>query len=193
MADRQREEVLNVVLASCIGARGVTANPETILASPGKARAMPDVIVSLQGLRCAVEGKIGDISGAKKLVMETAKERVDTGIAHLAIGVIYPAELRETAFAHLQEAMESANLEFFVYTEAGEGDWRTGAVDSLLNELRRAHEILSEDDIVQRAVDDLNIGMHAVANILYSSAATCDRLIDLLGIMETVEDAKDTD
>lgn len=193
MAHRKREEVLNVTLATCVAARGMRASPETILPSPDASHAMPDVIASFRGLRWAVEGKVGDIPNARDLVTRDAKSRVDNGIAHMAIGVIYPADLRETPFASLHKAMEKSIFEFFVYTEAGASDWRTGGVDSMLSELRRAHEALSRDDVVQKAVDQLSVGMDAVANVLFASAATCDRLVDLLGIGETGADGKNTD
>jgi hypothetical protein len=187
---RQREEVLNVTLASCIASRGLIAAPETIT----QRHEMPDVIATFRGLRCVIEGKSGDVQNAREVVAGDARRRVEQGVAHLAIAVVYPRELRTTAFAHLLVAMNSAVLDFMVYTENGPGDWRTGGVDAILEELRRAHETIVRDDAVTRAVEKLSLGMGAVANALIGSSAVCDRLIDVLGIGEAEEvDAPDPD
>jgi hypothetical protein len=70
MAERHREEVLNTVLATCIGRRGVDADPETILRS---GRSRPDVMAVMRGLRCAIEGKVADTQNAESVVVADAK------------------------------------------------------------------------------------------------------------------------
>lgn len=80
MGERHREEVLNTVLAACLGRRGVDADPETILQ---KGRSRPDVMAVMRGLRCAVEGKVADTPNADLVVLAQAKSRVDQGVAHL--------------------------------------------------------------------------------------------------------------
>ena len=69
MTVRYREEVLNTVLAEVILARGMNASPESIR-DHGKAR--PDVIIGFRGLRCVIEGKVGDVAEARKLVIGDA-------------------------------------------------------------------------------------------------------------------------
>ena len=95
MAERHREEVLNTVLAACLGSLGAEADPETILK---KGRARPDVIANVRGLRCALEGKIADAPQARTAVIADARRRIDQGVAHLAIAVVYPAELAHVPF-----------------------------------------------------------------------------------------------
>ena len=177
---RQREEVLNVVLAERLAMRGIAAQPETI--TPG--HAMPDVIMVFQGLRCAIEGKTGDVAHAKQLVSDDARGRVETGIAQLAIGVVYPRGLRTTSFSTLPVAMDGASFEFVIQTELGEGEWRTGGVDAIGEELRRAHDGIVKDDVVVRAVEKIRFGMDAVASVLIHEPSICDRLITVLGIGE---------
>jgi hypothetical protein len=180
---RQREEVLNVTLASCIASRGLPTAPETIT----DRHQMPDVIATFRGLRCAIEGKSGDVANARELVANDARNRVDQGIAHLAIAVVYPPALRTTPFVRLRGAMEAARLEFLVYSENGQGDWRSGDVDGVLEELRRAHEAIVRDDAVNRAVQKLSLGIGVTSNSLLNSPAVCDRLIDVLGIGDAEE------
>jgi hypothetical protein len=177
--DRHREEVLNTTLAACIQSRGINADPETILK---RGRARPDVIANFQGLRCAIEGKVADTPQADSLVLSDARKRVEQGIAHVAIAVIYPDELRTVSFATLSKKMSEAVLTFCVLTEAGEAPWHTGGLDDILAELRRAHEILVRDDVLQQSVDTLNIGLAEVASALMNNTSACDRLIRVLGI-----------
>lgn len=182
---RQREEVLNVVLAQVISATGLAAAPESIRKARGD-RAMPDVIVSLLGLRCAIEGKIGDSPDANQRALKTAKDRVATGVAHVATAVVYPAALRETAFSDLPDELRASELEFLVYTETGEENWRKGRVDDLLEDLRRSYHRLAGDDVVERSAQLLQTGMEDVVNVLMSDA-TSERLAELLGVHEPDE------
>jgi hypothetical protein len=179
MAERHREEVLNTVLATCLGRRGVDADPETIL---NRGRSRPDVIASFRGLRCAIEGKVADTPQADTAVLADARSRIEQGIAHIAIAVVYPAKLRTTDFGRLGDAISLASLRFSVLTEAGDGAWHNGRINDILAELRRAHEILVRDDVLQQAVDTLNIGLAEVASALMNNRGACDRLIRVLGI-----------
>jgi hypothetical protein len=151
---KQREEVLNTVLAQVLNARGANASPETI---QGDGR--PDVILSFLGLRCAIEGKLEDLANARPVVTKQATGRVDAGIAHLAVAIVYPKILRSTPFAKLGEALGKTKFEFRVCTETGAREWRVGTADDILDELRRAHEDIIRDDVVQQAVEDLNAGL----------------------------------
>jgi hypothetical protein len=174
---RHREEVLNVALAACISARGMPADPETIIGSR-----KPDVIASFRGLRCVIEGKLADVANARAIVLEDAKRRLDQGLAHLTIGAVYPRNLRSTPIGQLGAEMSTASLEFCVLTEGETGSWHQGSIDEILNELRRAHQDIVRDDVLQRAVDTLKLGLAEVSNALYGNVAVCERLIQVLGI-----------
>jgi len=183
---KQREEVLNTVLAQVLNARGANASPETI-----HSEGMPDVIMSFRGLRCALEGKIDDLPNAKSVVTKQATERVDSGISHLSIAIVYPKALRTTPFEDLADALAETAFQFRVCTENGTRQWRVGSADDILDELRRAHEDIIRDDVVQDAVNDLNIGLAGVSAKLVSKPAICDRLMDLLGIGEPEKEAEE--
>lgn len=124
MPIRHREEVLNVAVAECISERGMVAAPESIITGSGGPRAMPDVIMSFHGLRCVIEGKMGDARNARSQVASDIIDRVESGIAHVAIGIVYPGYLRETPHAELRSAIVGATLEFLVCSEAGNGEWK---------------------------------------------------------------------
>src|ERR1700682_2375877 len=85
--NRNREEVVNTQLAILISRLGVTADAETIHVH-GKHR--PDVLFELRGLRVVIEGKFADHPGAEQIVLEDARKRVRSGIAHIAAAAIYP-------------------------------------------------------------------------------------------------------
>jgi len=90
---RNREEVVNTQLAILISRLGVTADAETIHVH-GKHR--PDVLFELRGLRVVIEGKFADHPNAEQIVLEDARKRVRSGIAHIAAATVYPLALRHT-------------------------------------------------------------------------------------------------
>ncbi|MDY7001045.1 MAG: hypothetical protein SVS15_04595 [Thermodesulfobacteriota bacterium] len=179
-ASRKREEVLNVMLAMCISARGIPADPEIIL----KGHKMPDVFFIYRGLRCVIEGKMSDATNAKNFVAKQTQKRVENGIAHLAVGVVYPKEMRNIPVVKLADELNSAQLEFFIHTENGPGQWHTGVIDDILGELRHAHESIIRDDVVERAVERLSSGMSIFSDYLCASSAVCDRLTEIFGMYE---------
>ena len=162
-------------------ARGLNADSETIR-NNGKAR--PDVFIQFRGLRCVIEGKVADVADARAVVLGDAMSRLEKGIAHIAIAVVYPKELRGTGIRELLNSCIKSQLDFAVVTERGPGPWSKGSVDEILGELRRAHDQLSRDDLVQEVAEKLNAGLQEVAQILVDQPGVPDRLIDLLGIGE---------
>jgi hypothetical protein len=179
MAERHREEVLNTVLAACLGSYGADADPETILK---RGRARPDVIANVRGLRCALEGKIADAAQAEATVLADAKRRIDQGIAHLAIAVVYPVALARVPFKNLPDELSRATLKFVVLTDAGEDTWHDGGINNIMAELRRAHDIIVRDDVLQAAVNTLQVGLAEVSSALLDNRGVCDRLVHVLGV-----------
>lgn len=97
-----RQEVFNVLLAQVLQERGVVSAPEQILHVKGHGRKMPDVIVNFRGLRTAIEGEIGYRPNAYQLALQSAQQRVEQGIAHIGIAVVYPEHLGTLDFQTLQ-------------------------------------------------------------------------------------------
>lgn len=180
LTHRNREEVLNVALALCLDDRGIPADPESIIQRQGKK--MLDVIFLFNGLRCTIEAKISDNPRSKEEVFEQARSRVEIGIAHLAVAIIYPESFRSTAPSELKEAMDSSNFDFMVYSENGPRDWHKGRIDDILGELSNAYESLVRDDAVTRAVGILSDSIKSFSTFLRDSPATCERLMEILGI-----------
>ena len=190
MPEAQREEVLNTILAQCICESGLAAAPELILRS-GTVRAMPDVIISYQGLRCAIEGKMGDTTDPLNRAISAANGRILSGIAQMAIAVVYPSVLRSTAFSRLKPDLNTVQIAYCICTEIGAGTQTAGPLASILDELRRVHSVIAQDDLVARSVERLELGMQSLVSILGRNPACCSRLADILGIYEKPSSAVD--
>ena len=178
-----REEVLNVVLAQLLGERGVVSVPETIERWPMRGRRMPDVLVVFQGLRTVIEGKVGDQPDAEGQVLQDARSRVEQGIAHIAIAVLYPAPLRHApSLDELKRQLHAAPLRVTVCSEAGEDGWTECDLDTLVGLLRRSVDQLIREDVVAEAVAALDAGVERLAQAISGAPAIIDRWADILGI-----------
>lgn len=177
---RNREEVVNTQLAIAISKFGVTADAETIHVH-GIHR--PDVIFDLRGLRVIIEGKFSDNPAAEDVVMEDARRRVRSGLAHLAVAVIYPIELRTTPTTEILDALKTAQIKYRVVAETHESeDWFEGTPSSLMEALRRVQESLTKDDIVEKTAKSLSLKLEGIAQLWMGQPAACDRLSGILGI-----------
>lgn len=172
-----REEVLNVSLARLLSARGFVSSPETIHKKAAERR-LPDVLVSLRGLRLIIEGKVENRSAASA----DALRRVEEGMAHISIAVVYPKELRAVAFADLDGAMENSDLDVQIFTESGATSWVTTDIDGLANLLNRSYAQLVQEDVVAEAVEVLEEGIDLFAAALKLVPSAAERLAEVLDI-----------
>jgi len=177
---RNREEAVNTQLAVLISKQGVVADAETILAH-GKHR--PDVLFRLRGLRVAIEAKFRDHPSAEEIVLSDARNRVRSGIAHIAVAAIYPVSLRAVSTSKLLGALEKSQLKYRILSETHEGDdWFEGSPSSLMEALRRVQEALTRDDVVDRTAKSLSIQLDGIAKLWMGQEGACDRLSGILGI-----------
>src|SRR5262249_9482968 len=119
---------------------------------------------------------------AEEIVVEDARKRVSSGLAHIATGVIYPTELRTTSTGKILDVLKKAELKYRIVAETHETDWFEGTPASLMDGLRRAQEALTEDDIVERTARELSDRLEGVAELWMGQAGACDRLSAILGI-----------
>jgi hypothetical protein len=181
MGMRRRQEVLNVVLADLLQERGVVAAPETIIKSgPEKSRHMPDVIVNFQGLRTAIEGEV-EGPNARQKALASASRRVETGIAHIGIAVVYPEQLRSVKFSKLKSELAHAELAIAITNEAGIVDYMTGDVAYLERALRGTFGHLIREDVVAEAVDLLDEAVGRFADTILNHKGVWGRVIKSLG------------
>lgn len=176
-----RQEVLNVLLAQVLAERGIVAVPETILKSSVGNRKMPDVLVEYQGLRVMIEGEV-ESPQARAKALKSAHKRVEDGIAHIGIAVVYPASLRDADFATVKDDLAASTLHIAVVVESGDGDFVQGDVTSLEHALRTAFDHLIKEDVVAEAVAAIDAGVEKFASVITFTTGNIARLANALGI-----------
>jgi hypothetical protein len=182
---KRRQEVFNVLLAQLLQERGIVSAPEEVLQTAAEpSRKMPDVLVDYAGLRIAIEGEVDDQPNYAEKALESARKRVEQGIAHIGVAVIYAAGLRELDFALLMGKLAECELRIAVISEAGTTDYRRGNVDDLADMLRRTFGELVKEDVVAKAVQELEGGIDLFAGAVMNDTGTVGRLAQVLGIQE---------
>lgn len=181
-----REEVFNVLLALLLHERGVVTAPEQSLKQAiEQRRHVPDVLVVYRGLRTVIEGKVADKAGADEKALEQARDRVNSGIAHIGIALLYPAAIRKApSFGEVQKFIAECSFRIAIFSETGETGWTEGGIDYLADVLRGAFEQLVREDAVTKAVEALNAGLEQFASTVFVSPATLRRSAEILGIRE---------
>lgn len=182
-----RQEVLNVVLAQILQERGVVSVPEKVvrevLSMPGKRR-MPDVMVDFMGLRTVIEGEVDDQPDAKSRSLESAEKRVEEGIAHIGVAVIYPAFLRQLELGALKSQMAECHYEIAVVAESqfGERGFNHGDANYLAEVLRKTFDQLVKEDVVAQAVALLDAGIDKLAVAVRHCPGFATTAAQILGI-----------
>lgn len=183
MQNPHRQEVLNVLLAQLLQERGVISTPENIILTGAKReKRMPNVIVTYRGLRTAIEGEIGHLAGAEERALESARKRVEQGVSHIGIAIVYPREIRKVEFAQLKEELEHCTLKMNIVTESSASGYVSGNIDNLESALRNAFDQLVKEDIVTEAVSTLEDGIESFTTAMGSNVVSVQRMADVLGI-----------
>jgi hypothetical protein len=187
-----REEVLNVLLAELLERRGLWSVPESIRRSAGgEQHRLPDVtLADLSGVRIILEGKIRDTESERGKVFKAARRRVEEGLCPICVAVLYPPALRNVrTLSAVKKALEGATLEIRVVSEGDDGAWSDANVDTVVEIVRRGYELLVREDVVARAVAELEGALDGAAEVIGAGRGTTDRLADLLGIpKDTAQD-----
>jgi hypothetical protein len=162
---------------------------------------MPDVLIDFQGLRVVIEGEF-ESPTARDKATEAAMRRLDDGIAHMGIALIYPGELKELqgSITELKQKLADAALRFGVITEAEATQEQLtfpfpvaqpetvtfvkGDINALADSLRRAHDALAQDIVLDRAVELLQAGIGAFVGALRDQPAAVNRFSTALGIRD---------
>ncbi|MBW1947446.1 MAG: hypothetical protein JRI33_05845 [Deltaproteobacteria bacterium] len=179
-----RQEVFNVVLAQILERHGVISAPEIILkARPGRGRRMPDVLVTFLGLRLMIEGEVDDTPQAAERALNSARQRVEEGLAHIGLAVVYPSYLRKTEkFQQLQKEMEECELKVAVADESGESGFAAANIRQLPDLLQNTFEKLVREDVVQHATAILDEAVEKSAPYLLSIPGFPQEAMNILGI-----------
>lgn len=185
MIEGYRQEVFNVLLAQLLQERGVISAPESVLSvSSKKLRRLPDVVVDFHGLRTVIEGEVSDQPNADKKALDAARRRVEEGIAHIAIAVIYPATLRTQKYTTLKSKLSRSDLKISIITESEDTGFIDGNIDFLEGALRRAFDKLVQEDVVAQAVATIEDGIDKFAGVVIHKGGIMGRAARILGIRE---------
>jgi len=180
-----RQEVLNVILAQILRERGVVSVPEKVLKEfLSKQRRMPDVLVNFMGLRTVIEGEVDDQPDAKRKALESARKRVEEGIAHIGVALVYPAFLRQLDLNQLKSQMAECQFEVAIAAESefGEQGFNSGDVNYLAEILRKTFDQLVKEDVVTQAVALLDASIDQVASALLHCSGFVPKGAEILGI-----------
>ncbi len=192
MPHKYRQEVLNVLLAQLLQERGVISVPEGIIQLMNfENRRIPDVLVTFRGLRTAIEGEFGYQNKSKERALRAAQRRVEEGISHIGVAVLYPAELAQVnEFASLKNNLSRSELQIAIVTESGDTGFVLANIDYLVSALSHTFEQLVEEDIVARAVAKLDCGIEKFARVMVAKKGDIGRVAECLGIRELSPDEK---
>jgi hypothetical protein len=190
-----RQEVLNVAIAQLLAKHGIISAPEIILkAKPGQKRRMPDILVSFLGLRLVIEGEVEDTPGAGERALESARKRVEEGLAHISMAVVYPVFLRKlNDFSQLQKELETSQLKAAIVDESGETGYSLTEVSQLPNILNNTFDKLVREDVVARAVVILDEVVEKGAPVFAAIAGFPEAAARILGIRALPRRKKSTD
>jgi len=179
-----REEVFNVILAQILEEHGVISAPERIIkARPGMTRKMPDVLVYFRGLRLIIEGKVEDAPNAEESALSAARQRVEDGLAHIGVAVVYPMSLRKLERAsQLKKGLEECELRVAMVSESGESGFSTANIAQLIDMLYQTFDRLVKEDVVKRATEILNEAVEKAAPVLAAIPGFPGEAARILGI-----------
>ncbi len=179
-----RQEVLNVMLAQILARHGVISAPEIILkAKPGMKRRMPDVLVSFLGLRLVIEGEVEDAPKAEVRALNSARQRVEEGLAHIGVAVVYPAFLRKIEkFDQVQMELEDCQLRVAIVDESGETGFSPANAEQLPEMLNNTFDKLLQEDVVNRAAAILDEAVEKVAPAFAAIPGFAQEAARILGI-----------
>jgi len=179
-----REEVFNVILAQILEEHGVISAPERIIkARPGMTRRMPDVLVYFRGLRLIIEGKVEDASNAEESALNAARQRVEEGLAHIGVAVVYPALLRKMGrLGQLRSELEESQLRLAIVSESGETGFTSANVKQLIDMLYQTFDQLVQEDVVKRATAILDEAVEKAAPVFAAIPDFPSEAAKILGI-----------
>jgi hypothetical protein len=161
-----RQETLNVAFAQILHAEGIALAPESVVRA-GERRRLPDIILDYRGLRLMVEGEVDDQPEAEEKAYRAARRRLEEGLAHIAIGVVYPALLRNVPFKKIYRTIHESRLRFVVLIPSAlEASFIEGKVSDFRDALERAYEHLSREDEVSEAVAIIEVAVEQFAQVI---------------------------
>ncbi len=189
---RFREEVVNIQLAKLLSKYGLTANPETIEKS-----GRPDVFVNMGGLKVIIEGRFGTNPSLKADV----KERVESGLADISMGIYYSRSLREAdSLDELTVKIENETYDgvtcYFERTGLTLKGFHGVKLPDIVEMLNNIFHLYVQNDLVREYVKKVEKSLESVtqrasaSGLFFQSEVLIERLKKTLGIQHEKETKK---
>jgi hypothetical protein len=171
-----REENLNVELASLLVERGLNAIAEVKL-HVGKQRKLPDVLMVVNGVNVILEGKY-DSPSAREILRNQCKQRIDKGLAEVAVGIIYDANQISTILIadqkQIRNRLKKMPLVVKIWKLGQENEsespdelgWNTVTLDELVSIIRDAVHSVASEDVLAKAVEKIENGVDRMTSNL---------------------------
>jgi hypothetical protein len=177
-----RQETLNIAFAQILHAEGIALAPESVLRADERRR-LPDIILDYRGLRLMVEGEVDDQLEPEEKAYRAARRRLEEGLAHIAIGVVYPALLRNVPFKKLHRTIHENRLRFVaLIPSALEASFVEGKVSDFRDMLERAYDHLLREDEVSEAVAIIESAVEQFAQVVIQHFSA--RLPEIAEVLE---------
>jgi len=187
-----RQEVLNVLLAEILCEYGLLGCAEKYIKTKSSNAKMPDLLIDFGGIRIAIEAEFSSTAKAWKKAFDKSLLRVEQGISHVGVAIVYPGELRKgyVDVVSLKERLRDSLLEFCVTTEVDTSSVQLelygnssllpkfvkGKVGDLVEGLKRSYRNLVEDDTLNKVVGLLEDGINNVVSAVDFQPATYGRI-----------------
>ncbi|MBO9308763.1 MAG: hypothetical protein J7551_03150 [Chloroflexi bacterium] len=182
MISTYRQETLNIAFAQILHAEGIALAPESVLRADERRR-LPDIVLDYRGLRLMVEGEVDDLLEPEEKAYRAARRRLEEGLAHIAIGVVYPALLRNVPFRKLHRAIHESRLRFVVLIPSAlEASFVEGKVSDFRDMLERAYDHLLREDEVSEAVAIIESAVEQFAQVVIQHFSA--RLPEIAEVLE---------
>jgi hypothetical protein len=144
---------------------------------------MPDVLVYFRGLRLIVEGKVEDAANAEESALNAARQRVEEGLAHIGVAVVYPGLLRKLAkLEQLKKGLQESRLRVAIFSESGESGFTSANIEELTHMLYQTFDKLVQEDVVKRATEILSEAVEQAAPVMAAIPGFPNEAAKILGI-----------
>ncbi len=190
---RYREEVINIRVGDILKEMGFKASAEII--SGGK---LPDIMVNVDGVKINIEGRFEKSLQAKGLE-KRCRERVETGICDIAVGIVYPEQIREAEDNELLiQKIKESDLYCFTVSVTPRGieriDLGTIKMKDMAEKLNYLYSEIVSADLLQEQIKKVDKAINKATEVATTSGLffrgkeVIERLEDVLGVKPKKED-----
>lgn len=195
MAEKIREEVINVVIAHILKKKGLDlVIPETI----GRKK-RPDIIVGLYGLTFLIEGRNENL---RKSLFKDTRKKLEEGYGDVGMAILYSEDLYkvEEEIGELEIKIEKSHFSGAVFYWTSEGikhiSFYNKKVKDIIELIREILDIYVKNDILRQQVQEVQNSLERVVKtaskpaLWFSDKELKKRLLSALGVSDYGKEEK---